>query len=181
MLSLQVRLPLSDTEATRTRSFYQTLEERLRALPGVRAVSIASDLPLDPDGERRAFTAENSAPVQAESLAVTWTHGDYFGSYGIPLVAGRTFDGHEQREDRNVAIVNKRLANAFWPGQNPIGKRVKWGLRDSPQPWLTVVGVADDVVDGPLGSPPLIHVYVPYTNAPDSLLESPVVDQGRRW
>jgi putative ABC transport system permease protein len=181
VLSLQVRLPLAEySQAARVRSFYRTLEERLRALPGVRAVSIASDLPLDPDGERRAFTAENGAPVQRQSLAVTWTHGDYFGSYGIPLVAGRAFDADEQRENRDVAIVNKRLADNFWPGQNPIGKRVKWGIPTSPQPWLTVVGVADDVVDGPLGSRPLIHVYVPYTNAPDSLLTSRVVDQGRR-
>lgn len=181
VLSLQVRLPVSEySQATRVRSFYRTLEERLRALPGVRAVSIASDLPLDPDGERRAFTAENGAPGQRQSLAVTWTHGDYFGSYGIPLVAGRAFDADEQRENRDVAIVNKRLADDYWPGQNPIGKRVKWGLPASPQPWLTVVGVADDVVDGPLGSQPVIHVYVPYTNAPDSLLASRVVDQGRR-
>jgi putative ABC transport system permease protein len=182
VLSLQVRLPVNEySQATRVRSFYRTLEERLRALPGVRAVSIASDLPLDPDGERRAFTAENGAPSGLrESLAVTWTHGDYFGSYGIPLVAGRAFDADEQRENRDVAIVNKRLADAYWPGQNPIGKRVKWGLPSSPQPWLTVVGVADDVVDGPLGSQPVIHVYVPYTNAPDSLLASRVIDLGRR-
>ena len=168
------------SQAARVRSFYRTLEEQLRALPGVRAVSIASDLPLDPDGERRAFTAENGAPVQRQSLAVTWTHGDYFGTYGIPLVAGRAFDADEQRENRDVAIVNTRLADGFWPGQNPIGKRVKWGMAASPQPWLTVVGVANDVVDGPLGSQPVIHVYVPYTNAPDSLLASRVIDLGRR-
>ena len=63
---------------------------------------------------------------------MTWTHGDYFGSYGIPLVAGRAFDADEQRENRDVAIVNKRLADGFWPGQNPIGKRVKWGIPTSP-------------------------------------------------
>jgi predicted permease len=183
VLSAQVRLPLTGyTDATRTRWFYRTLEERLRSLPGVRAASVASDLPLEPDGERRAFTAENpTGPGLKQAVAVTWTQGDFLGSYGIPLIAGRTFSDDEQRENRNVAVVNKRLADAYWLGDNPVGKRLKWGLTAaSPAPWLTVIGVAGDVVDGPPGSDPPIHVYVPYTNATDALLASPVVDLGRR-
>ena len=158
-----MRLPFTGyNEAARTRSFYRTLEERLRALPGVRAASIASDLPLDADGERRAATAENpTGPGVKQALAVTWMQGDFFGTYGIPLIAGRPFSDDEQRENRNVAIVNKRLADAYWPGENPVGKRLKWGLAGLPAPWLAVVGVAGDVVDGPPGSEPIIHVYVP--------------------
>ena len=182
VLSAQVRLPFTGyDEAARTRSFYRTLEERLRALPGVRAVSIASDLPLDADGERRAATAENqTGPGVKQALAVTWTQGDYFGTYGIPLIAGRAFSDDEQRENRNVVIVNKRLADACWPGENAVGKRLKWGLAASTAPWLAVVGVAGDVVDGPPGSEPVIHAYVPYSNASDALLASPVIDQVRR-
>ena len=182
VLSAKVRLPLTGySEATRTRWFYRTLEERLRALPGVRAASIASDLPLDADGERRAATAENpTGPGVKQALAVTWMQGDFFGTYGIPLIAGRAFSNDEQRENRNVAIVNKRFADAYWPGENPVGKRLKWGLANSRAPWLTVIGVAADVVDGAPGSAPIIHAYVPYTNASDALLASPVIDQVRR-
>ena len=62
-----------------------------------------------------------------------------------------------------------------------MGKRLKWGVTAaSPAPWLTVIGVAGDVVDGPPGSDPPIHVYVPYAQATDALLTSPVVDLGRR-
>src|SRR4029453_9494521 len=61
-----------------------------------------------------------------------------------------------------------------------LGKGLKWGLAGSPAPWLTVIGVAADVVDGAPGSAPIIHVYVPYTNASDALLASPVIDQVRR-
>ena len=77
VLSAKVRLPLTGySEATRTRWFYRTLEERLRALPGVRAASIASDLPLDADGERRAATVENpTGPGVKQALAVTWMQG----------------------------------------------------------------------------------------------------------
>ena len=182
VLSAKVRLPLTGySEATRTRWFYRTLEERLRALPGVRAASIASDLPLDADGERRAATAENpTGPGVKQALAVTWMQGNFFDTYGIPLIAGRTFSNDEQRDNRNVAIVNKRFADAYWPGEHAVGKRLKWGLANSRAPWLTVIGVAADVVDGAPGSAPIIHVYVPYTNASDALLASPVIDQVRR-
>jgi predicted permease len=183
VLSAQVRLPLTGySEATRTRWFYRTLQERLRSLPGVRAASVASDLPLEPDGDRRAATVENpTGPGLKQAVAVTWVQGEFFGSYGIPLIAGRTFSADEQRENRNVAVVNKRLADAYWTGENPVGKRLKWGLTAaSPAPWLTVIGVAGDVVDGPPGSDPPIHVYVPYAQATDALLTSPVVDLGRR-
>ncbi len=182
VLSAQVRLPFTGyNDAARTRSFYRTLEDRLRAVPGVRAASIASDLPLDGDGERRAATAENpTGPGVKQALAVTWMQGDFFGTYGIPLIAGRRFTDDDQREDRNVVIVNKRLADAYWPGENPVGKRLKWGLAESKAPWLTIVGVAADVVDGPPGSEPIIHAYVPYADAGDALLTSPVIDQMRR-
>jgi predicted permease len=183
VLSAQVRLPLTGyREAARTRWFYRTLEERLRSLPGVRAASVASDLPLEPDGERRAATVENpTGPGLKQSVAVTWVQGDFFGSYGIPLIAGRTFSADEQGENRNVAVVNQRLADAHWPGENPVGKRLKWGLTAaSATPWLTIIGVAGDVVDGPPGSDPPIHVYIPYAQATDALLTSPVVDLGRR-
>ena len=182
VLTAHVRLPLTGySEAARTRWFYRTLEERLRALPGVRAASIASDLPLEGDGDRRAWTAENpTGPGLKQAVAVSWTQGDYFGSYGIPLITGRPFSDDEQRENRNVAIVNKRLAEAYWPGESALGKRVKWGFAASRTPWFTIVGVAGDVVEGPPGSEPLIHVYVPYTAATDALLASRVVDIGRR-
>jgi predicted permease len=148
----------------------------------VQAASIASDLPLDPDGDRRAATAEDpTGPGGKGALAVTWVQGDYFGSYGIPLIAGRSFSEDEERQNRNVAIVNKRFAEACWPGQNVVGKRLKWGLNAaSPAPWLTIIGVAGDVVDGPPGSEPVIHAYVPYASATDALLISRAVELGRR-
>jgi putative ABC transport system permease protein len=183
VLSAQVRLPLTGyREATRTRWFYRTLEERLRSLPGVHAASVASDLPLEPDGDRRAATVENpTGPGLRQAVVVTWVQGDFFGTYGIPLIAGRTFSADEQRESRNVAVINKRLADAYWTGENPMGRRLKWGINAaSPAPWLTVIGVAGDVVDGPPGSDPPVHVYVPYAQASDALLTSAFVDLGRR-
>ena len=109
------------------------------------------------------------------TVAVTWVHGDYFGTFGVPLLKGRGFSPDEQRENRRVAIVSRRIAEHSWPGEDPIGKRLKWGAADSPAPWHTVIGVAGDVVEGTPGSEPVIHVYVPYTELPDAALASPIV------
>jgi predicted permease len=183
VLSMEVRLPGAGyRDASRIRSFYSSLAERLHGIPGIRSVAIASDLPLEPDGERRVFTPEHSAVRGLPpSVAVTWVHGDYFETFGVPLIKGRGFTGDEQRENRQVAIVSRRIAETYWPGQEPIGKRLKWGLPDSPAVWQTVVGVAADVVEGPPGSQPVIHVYVPYAEAPDGAIASPIAGFLRRY
>ena len=177
VLSVDVSLPHAGyNQAPRVRSFYQTVQERITAIPGVKAGVVTTDIPLRADGERRAFFPENADPSGGvpPSIALTWAHGDYFTTFGIPLIRGRNFTTQEQLENRLVVIVSKNLADRYWPGADPIGKRLKWGLADSPAPWQTVVGVAGDVVDGPLGSDPVIHVYAPYSETNDLGLASPL-------
>ena len=177
VLSLEVSLPYAGyNQAPRVRSFYQTVQDRITAIPGVKAGVVTTDLPLRADGERRAFFPEGADPSGGipPSIALTWAHGDYFSTFGIPLVRGRNFTTEEQMENRLVVIVSKNLADRYWPGEDPIGKRLKWGLASSPNPWQTVVGLAGDVVDGPLGSDPVIHVYSPYSETNDQGLASPL-------
>jgi predicted permease len=167
-LTMEVRLPQAEYDsAPAFRSFYQGLHDRVRAIPPVRAASIQTDLPLKGDGEHRAFTADQSidASDATGSGAVTWTFGDYFRTFGVPIVRGRGFLPEEDVENRGTAIVSRALAERYWPGQDPIGKRVKWGIAASRAPWQTVVGVAGDVVDGKLGEPPVMHIYVPFAKA----------------
>jgi predicted permease len=183
VLSLEVTLPYAGyNQAPSVRSFYQSVHERLLAIPGVRTGVVTTDLPLRADGERRAFTPEglDAAGALPPSIALTWAHGDYFSTFGIPLIRGRNFSPDEQAANRLVAIVSKNLADKYWPGEDPIGKRVKWGLPSSPAPWQTVIGVVGDVVDGPPGSDPVIHVYVPYSEAADQGLASPIGGLWRR-
>ena len=177
VLSVDVALPYAGyNQAPRVRSFYQTVHERITAIPGVKAGVVTTDLPLRADGERRAFFPEGADPSSGipPSIALTWSHGNYFATFGIPLIRGRNFTTAEQIENRLVVIVSKNLADRYWPGEDPIGKRLKWGLASSPAPWQTVVGVAGDVVDGPLGSDPVIHVYSPYSETNDQGLASPL-------
>lgn len=183
VLSMQVRLPQSEYDsALAVQSFYRGLHERVRAIPSVRAASIQTDLPLKGDGERRAFTADQAIDPSAAtgSAAVTWAFGDYFRTFGVPIVKGRGFLPEEELENRGMAIVSRALAERYWPGQDPIGKRLKWGIAASRGPWKTIVGVAGDVVDGKLGEPPIMHIYVPFAEAVDPALAVPMAGTVRR-
>jgi putative ABC transport system permease protein len=182
VLGMEVTLPVADyNNGPRIRSFFRDLVDRLQAIPGVRSVAIATDWPLKGDGERRVFTPDNTrVEDMPPSIALTWVQGDYFGTYGIPLLRGRNFSPEEHIENRQVVIVSESIADKYWPGADPIGKRIKWGLPVSTAPWLTVIGVAGNVVDGALGREPVIHAYVTYADLPDVALASRTVGLARR-
>jgi len=142
-------------------TFAQNMLGRAKALPGVRAASISTDVPLE-SNESRGMTAEAATPTGASpAVIVTWTFGDYFRALGVPLKTGRSFTSDEDTQIRPVAIVSESLARHYWPGQNAIGKRIKWGIVESKTPWMTIIGVAGDAKDGAIRDDPRMHVYVP--------------------
>jgi predicted permease len=143
-------------------TFVGTVFERIRALPGVVSASISTDIPLE-SNERRGATPEHRTSTEPlPAVAVTWLHGDYFRTLGVPLQRGRFFTREESEELRQVVIVSASLAKRYWPGRDAVGKRLKWGGEGSRAPWKTVVGVVGDVNDGPLRQEPTIHIYVPF-------------------
>ena len=82
---------------------------------------------------------------------------------GIALLRGRYFNAEQDTpKSTRVLIVSESLAKRYWPGQDPLGKRLKWGPPESSDPWLTVVGVVGDVKQGPLDSPTVPHTYEPF-------------------
>jgi predicted permease len=164
VLTLSVALPIQayPTGASVDR-FVRDLHDRLRAIPGVRAASLSTDVPLE-SNERRVMSpdslAEGGVPP---SVALTWTAGNYFNTLGVPL-RGRTFSLVEETERRPVAIVSQSFAAKYWPRQQALGKRIKTGLPSSPGPWLEVIGVAGDAHDGPMTNEPTVHVYLPFNH-----------------
>ena len=154
----------------------QDATERLltatRALPGVRAAAIASTLPMHRD-EMRPFVAESSSVGRrTPPTAVTWVMGSYFTALGIPLRQGRTFTDTDGRGSESVVIVNETLARRVWGSQNPVGRRIRWGLSDRPgdMPWMTVVGVVADVKQGALSSQTTAEVYEPLQQGSEDAL-----------
>jgi putative ABC transport system permease protein len=149
--------------------FHQRLVEAARGIPGVTAAATGYDRPLRVT-DRRVFSADSSArPVSGMSrtIAATWTSGSYFEALGIPLERGRYFTDADGRSQR-VVILSHKLATQLWPGQDPIGRQIKWGV-DSPEnknPWMTVVGVVGDVSQDVLGGDIIPQTYAPVAQDP---------------
>jgi putative ABC transport system permease protein len=176
VLTASVTLPREGyPTAPAVRAFHESLFRGASSLPGVNSAALVTDLPLE-RYERRTLAAEGGlaqagAPT---STNLSWVYGPFVEALGMRLVAGRAFTDVENVEPRAVVIVNERLVQRFWPGQDAIGKRLRWGLDvpQNPSPWLTIVGVVADVADGALGSEPFIHAYEPFSQFPNGVLNN---------
>jgi putative ABC transport system permease protein len=123
------------------------LLDRLRALPGVVDVSLSSDLPLQ-GGSAVFYAAEGDTTSGAESRPRAYVHRitpAFFDVLGVPVRAGRTFASADQRPDSTAVIVSEGVGRRFWPGQDPVGRRIKVGAADGANPWLTIVGVVPEL------------------------------------
>jgi putative ABC transport system permease protein len=128
--------------------FNRELLSRVQHLPGVAAVGMTSLLPESGSNASQAFVVEGYIPAKGAGLNLAWPSqvmGDYFRAMGIGLRHGRAFNESDNSQARLVAVVNHQLTEHFWPGQDPVGKRIRWGMPETPTPWMTVVGEVDDV------------------------------------
>lgn len=129
-------------------AFSSALLGKLRQLPGVQQVGVTSLLPNGGGNSSNAFVPEGYVPPKGAGLNLAWASqvfGEYFQAAGIPLLRGRTFKDSDRADSPLVVIVNRTLAERYWPGQDPIGKRIKVGVNESPTPWMTVVGEIADI------------------------------------
>jgi predicted permease len=171
VLSATVTLDRSGyRQASSVRSFYQGLLARLAAMPGILAAGASTDLPLESNWGR-IFTVEEH-PRQPFGRWPDSRHSVILGSYlqalEVPLIRGRYFTPEDRVGSLPVLIVSADLAQRYWPGEDPIGKRIKWGPPESKDPWLTVVGVVGNVKQGPLDSPTEPHTYQPLAQLDDA-------------
>jgi putative ABC transport system permease protein len=143
--------PLRYRERTQQEAFVRTLLDRLTALPGVTSAAATTTPPFYAGTESAPFTVEGIAPPPrgffvAHARAVT---PHYFETLGIPLLAGRSFTESETVTSLPVVIVSHSMAERYWPGQNPIGGRIKRGRLADPGPWMQVVGVVGNLRENP--------------------------------
>jgi len=130
-------------------TFDSALLSKLQLLPGVEAVGVTTMLPaIGPNGNWNTFVPEGYVPRKGEGVSQAWAArvmGSYFRATGIPILRGRDFNDADRADSPLVVIVNRKLAERYWPGQDPIGKRLHWGLPETQIPWMTVVGEIGDV------------------------------------
>src|SRR5258707_1170128 len=147
----------------------RALLERLRAVPGVTAVALGNDAPLDGGGSASFYTAEGQAPTNAQNAPRVYVHlvsSEFFSTLRVPMLSGRTFTEAEAVRSPTVVVVSDRMVKRFWPGQDPIGKRIKFGGLTSTNPWLSIVGVVAEVKyrglpENPTADPDL---YLPFAD-----------------
>jgi len=144
-------------------NFNREVVDRLSAKPGIVAVGVSGLVPGSGNYGRAAYTIEGQ-PV--EGWKVRWAvfgavYGSYFESLGIRLQEGRTFTRADRWNAPLVAIVNRSMANHYWPGQSAIGKRLHVGNPHKGLPWATIVGVVADTKVGSPDAPSEDTWYVP--------------------
>jgi predicted permease len=149
---------------------YERMRSEIRALPGVDEAGLGSTMPLATSMLAFEVKAEGRPPAVGEAephADVRTASPEYFRAAGIPLVRGRVFTSTDRADAGLVVIVNQTFADHFFPGEDPVGKRIAWTgplLKLSPisGDWRTIVGVIGNTRDGGLDAAPRATVYMPF-------------------
>jgi predicted permease len=163
---LTVEINLSNSryrEPAQISGFFQELVRRAEGLPGVEGASLGTARPLSGAERNDPFSIEGrSLDLDNPSFAGWQMAGaNYFGTLGIPLVAGRDLTWQDMEQTAPVvAVINETMAHRYWPNENPIGRRLTVGLPRADNPWATIVGVARDLPHRAIDSEPKPDWYL---------------------
>ena len=163
VLTMTVGLPNQVyPEAHQVQSFVRQVRADLSTLPGVAEASVASALPME-FRERRAVRAEGALEgAESRTVNMTWATPGFFEALGLRPLSGRTLNDSDRADSLPVVVVSAGVARTFWGREDVVGERLSWRMTEVGAPeFAEVVGVVPAVVDGPLGTEPWPHVYVP--------------------
>jgi putative ABC transport system permease protein len=172
VLTMRLALPTSKyPKPTDQIAFHERLKPRLLALPGVASVEITNFLPTGGSASFQ-YELEGVPPVDTQrrpTLSALVLGPDYFRVMDVRPISGRVFTDADGVSGAPVALVNQSFAGKFWPGQDPLGKRLRLYTGGTPEPWLQVVGVVPNIVQNDI-SPRQIDplIYIPYRQKPQS-------------
>jgi putative ABC transport system permease protein len=147
-------------------AFQRELGDRVRNIPGVQSFGFASHLPLAGTNNNWSFFIEGRPPNPPgvfDSTDYRPVTAGYFEAIGIPVKRGRSFESRDDEDHPLVVIVNETMARQFWPNENPVGKRLRFG----DQNWRTIVGIVGDVHHEGLGIAPAPEMYIPWGQVPN--------------
>jgi putative ABC transport system permease protein len=165
VMTFAVDIP--DTRYTKPemiQTFFRQLFQRVRAIPGVESASGTVPLPLSDDVIRTSYEIEGRSSQEMDSPHVHFRAIglDYFRTMGIPLIDGRDFNTGDTSGKVQVVIVNQKLVEDSFPGENPLGKHIKPGVSAGEvAPWREIVGVVGDVKHQALNRADTPECYVP--------------------
>jgi len=152
------------------REFFRQAVDRVSKLPGVVATGIVYGLPLAGQGSSGTVTVVDTRAVRLQDTTpeADWkpTSPGYFATLRIPLMRGRYFDARDNESAAPVAIIDETMAKTYWPNEDPVGKPIKRGGRESKSPWMTVVGVVRHVRYRTLEAQSRVTLYWPHAQNP---------------
>jgi predicted permease len=152
------------------RQFYDQLLERVRSLPGVCSAALVEQMPLGFSVQTNGLLPEGQNLENEDDwpeVDVVTADAGYFETLGIDLTRGRDFSAQTKGESPGVVIVNEAFASLYWPGEGPLGKRVRFSLD---QPWSEVVGVAANGKYRTLGESTRSFIYLPFRQNYSSMM-----------
>ena len=161
--------------------FFERLESQLRGFPG--QIAITDTLPLAPSHSTLFATIAvegRPLPERGTGGTVLWrvVSPEYFSTLGISMLRGRSFSENDRSAPDNPVIISASLARMMFPGEDALGKRIQPNLEP---PWFTVIGVAADVKNGDLSSPPIPEYYFVRKHAADYGLGNRAIADGARY
>ena len=156
-------------DAAARETYWRRLIDEYRAIPGAQAVGVTNWVPLGLTGQ--GFIEVEGQEAAGAGAVYRTVSEDFFRALQIPIVVGRAFDERDGEGGERVTVINQTMAARYWPGENPIGRRVRAVSMEqpfdgSPAPWLTVIGVVGDVRTYGLETDPRAEMYVDYRQRP---------------
>jgi putative ABC transport system permease protein len=171
VLTFNVSLPEVRYSTEKQARFYRDLTNRVRSLPGVQSASAALPLPLSGDRFSISFQIDGRpvAPKDEPVADLFMTEPDYFRTMGIPMLQGRDFNERDDHGSTPVVIVSDKFARQFFPGENPLGKRIQPGIstwENDDSTMREIVGVVADIHNRALNIDPKPVYYLPQSQVP---------------
>lgn len=179
VLTFSVNLPDSSYPSEKTPPYYSAaavrfdheFTARLRSLPGIVDVGQSSAIPASGNSSTIRFVVEGrpTALGQEDECQIMTVSAGYFPSLKIPLVDGRFFTGNDTKDTPGIVVVSRAFVKAYLPGENPIGKRIRFTY-SAKNPFLQIVGVAADTASIDIAAPPPPIIYTPNDQGPSTFL-----------
>ena len=166
VLTLEIELPEATYKADQQqRLFQQQLLQKIRTIPGVVNAATVDNLPFSGNAFNSSFTIEGRPipPVTERPRAYyRVVSPDYFSTMGIQVNRGNQFTDRDTADVPGIAIINDVAARKFWPGEEPLGKKIKRGRPESKNPWVTIVGIVGSGNQNSLREIAQPEIYTPY-------------------
>jgi putative ABC transport system permease protein len=170
LLTMRINLPESAyKENPRVVAAFDHLVSRFASLPGVQSAAATMSIPYSGFDSSRAITLEGKpapAPGEQPVAQLQSMSPAYFRTLALPLRKGRELTSQDGPEAPRVVVISERLMRRFFPGEDPVGKRIKFGDVNSKNPWMTIVGVVGDVKQDVFERQPRAVTYVPMAQVP---------------